>query len=85
MPDTVKNAIARGERVIQRDDGALVLMCESGNPQLGIMLTPGRAGGGIIVSMPEDERGHPLSVVSIGLGDEQVAALAQFAAREAAC
>lgn len=56
-------------------------MCESGNPQLGIMLTPGRAAGGIIVAMPEDESGHPLSVVSIGLGDDQVAALAQFASR----
>lgn len=75
---SIRAALDRGERVIQRGDGTLVVMCESGNPSLGLMLTPGRHGGGVIVAMPEDDSGHPLSCVSVSLGADQVEALAAF-------
>jgi hypothetical protein len=62
-----------GEKVRWRGDGSVILMCDSGNPKLGLVITPEHHGR-LIVTMPGDD-GHPLSAVSVTLGTEQIAAL----------
>jgi hypothetical protein len=69
------------EKVRTRPDGALVLMCDSGNPLLGLIFTP--AGDGrVIATMPGDD-GHPLSAASVVFDAEQLGALPDFTAAQA--
>jgi hypothetical protein len=68
-------------KVRPRPDGALVLMCDSGNPALGLIFTPGDDGR-VIATMPGDD-GHPLSAASVVFGTEQLVALADFTAAQA--
>jgi hypothetical protein len=64
------------EKVTERADGSLVLMCESGNPRLGMIYTP-ESRGRMIVTMPSED-GHPLSNVNVTFGPEQLDALARL-------
>ena len=67
-------------KVIERPDGGLVLMCESGNPALGMIYTP-ETKGRLIVTMPGED-GHPLSAVSVTFAREQLDALAALIGRQ---
>jgi hypothetical protein len=62
-------------KAIRRADGSAVLDCESGNPQLGVVVTP--EARGVIVCLPGGP--HPLDSVAVRLGHQQCAVLAELA------
>lgn len=67
-----------GEKVRTNRGGATVLQCESGNPSLGVMLTPDPQG--LIVCLPTgEEPRHALDSAAVLLGTEQLAALVSIA------
>lgn len=67
------------EKVTHREDGSVVLLCESGNPLLGIIVTPA-TDGRLIVCLPgADEPSSPFDMVNVLLGPDQVKALAALA------
>jgi hypothetical protein len=76
----VRRRARAGEKAIVREDGALVVMCESGNLNLGVVLTP--AGGGRLIATMPDEDEHPCSSASVTLGVEQVAAIEALARQQ---
>jgi hypothetical protein len=76
----VRRRVRAGEKAILREDGALVVMCESGNPNLGVLLTPAD-GGQLIATMPDQDE-HPFSAANVTLGAEQVAAIEALARQQ---
>ena len=65
----------QGDKAIRRAHGSDVLYGESGNPQLGVVVTPDPRG--LIVCLPGGPQ--PLGSVAVRLGHRQCAVLAELA------
>lgn len=66
------------EKVRTNRGGATVLQCESGNPDLGVMITP--CDDGLIIALPTGEEPRSaLDSVAVHLGPEQCAVLRDLA------
>jgi hypothetical protein len=67
------------ERIVHRADGSTVLLDESGNPGLGLVVTPEIRS--LVLGAPTGEGRHPLDIAAVSLGRAQVLALYEVCGR----